>query len=129
MSDSPYDKRTNLVTITEILLQIASQYRVTILVDGLDECEQRRDILGFLRQLGRKGGYLNVLVSSRDEFDIREALSAFPRLRLETASASLDHDIGSYINHRLSHDREFKWLKETFRLTIQERLSSQAKGM
>lgn len=128
-SGSPYERRTNLGTITEVLMEIASRYRVTILVDGLDECERRRDILGFFRRLGTNGSLLNILVSSRDETDIREALSDFPRMRLEAASACLDYDIDNYIAYRLGHNREFKWLKQSFRLTIQDRLSSQAKGM
>jgi hypothetical protein len=129
VSQSPYGKRTNLGTITEVLIEIASQHRVTILVDGLDECERRRDILGLFRQLGLKGLYINILVSSRDETDIRETLSEFPRMQLEAASACLDHDIDNYIKYRLGNNREFKWLKQSFQLAIQESLSSQAKGM
>jgi hypothetical protein len=129
ISQSPYGRRTNLDTITEVLIEVASEHRVTILVDGLDECERRRDILRFFRHLGLKGLHINILVSSRDESDIRETLSNFPRMRLEAASACLDHDIESYIRNRLGNDREFKWLKQTFQLTIQECLISRAKGM
>ena len=129
MSGSPYDRRTNLATITEILIEVASQEPVTIFVDGLDECEGRRDILDFFLELGTKGMLLNILVSSRDEVDIREALSDFPRMRLEAASANLDRDIDSYINYRLAHDRDFKWLKASFQQTMRDCLSTQAKGM
>jgi hypothetical protein len=129
MSGSPYGRRTNLATITDMILEVASQHRVTIFVDGLDECEGREDILDLFRQLGTQGTLLNILVSSRDEADIREALSEFPRMRLETASACLDRDIDSYINHRLAHDRDFKWLKPYFQQIISQRLSTQAKGM
>jgi len=128
-SQSPYGKRTNLDTMTTILLEIATQNRVTILVDALDECERHRDILSFLQRLGTKGLLFNILVSSRDEANIREALSEFPRMPLEASSVCLNRDIDSYINHRLSHDREFRWLKESFQQTIRERLSTQAKGM
>ncbi|KAE9362799.1 hypothetical protein N431DRAFT_306139, partial [Stipitochalara longipes BDJ] len=128
MSQSPYGKRTNLDTITEVLMEIASQHRVTILIDALDECERHRDMLEFLQRLGTKG-FFNILVSSRDEVHIREALSEFPRMSLEASSTFLERDIASYINHRLSHDREFRWLKQSFQQTIRERLSLQAKGM
>ena len=129
MSQSPYSKRTNLDTIAEVLLEIASQHRITILVDALDECERHQDILSFLQRLGTKGVFCNVLVSSRDEADVREALLNFPRMPLEASSACLERDIDSYINHRLSHDREFKWLKQSFQQTIRERLNTEAKGM
>jgi hypothetical protein len=129
MSASPYGKRTNLGTIIEILIELTCQHRVTILVDALDECERRQDILEFFQMLGRQGSRLNILVSSRDEADIREALSDFPRMRLEAASACLDRDIEYYINYRLCHDPDFKWLKQSFKQTIRERLSTQANGM
>jgi hypothetical protein len=102
MSGSPYHRRTNLAMITDMLLEVASQHRVTIFVNGLDECEGREDILDLFRYLGTQGTLLNILVSSRDEADIREALSEFPRMRLETASACLDRDIDSHINYRLA---------------------------
>lgn len=64
ISQSPYGRQTNLDTITEVLIEIASAHRVTILVDGLDECERRRDILRFFRHLGLKGLHVHILVSS-----------------------------------------------------------------
>jgi hypothetical protein len=129
VSGSPHGRRTTFDTITEIIIEVASKHRVTILVDGLDECEKRQDILGFLRQLGQKATFAKILVSSRDETNIRQVLSHFPRMRLEASSACLDRDIDHYINYRLSHDRDFKWLKHSFQQTIRERLSTQAKGM
>ncbi|KAH7411469.1 hypothetical protein BKA64DRAFT_704576 [Cadophora sp. MPI-SDFR-AT-0126] len=129
LSGSPYDKRISLGIITEIFLEITSERCVTVLVDGLDECEKRQDILDFFQKLGTKRSYLNVLISSRDETDIREALSDFQRIRLEAVSACLNDDIDLYINHRLSHDRKFKWLKESFQQIIRHCLSTKAKGM
>lgn len=129
MSGSPYERRITLEIISEILLETAIENKITILVDGLDECENRVEILEFFSELGVKAKLMNILVSSRDETDIREAFSEMPRMRLELASAKLNHDIDSYIDHRLSHDREFKWLKESFQQTIRQRLSTEAKGM
>ena len=129
MSAAPYGKRMNLGTIIEILVNLSGQHRIVVVVDALDECESRQDILEFLQKLGTQGSFLNIIVSSRDETDIREMLSDFPRLPLEAAWASLDRDIDCYINYRLSHDRDFKWLKQTFKQTIRERLNTQALGM
>lgn len=129
VSQSPYGKRIHLSIIAEVFIEIAYQHRVTILIDGLDECQGRQDILGFIQQLSKRGKFCKILVSSRDEVDIREVLSESPRMRLETASEYLDRDIDNYISHRLGHDREFKWLKQSFQKTIRESLSSQARGM
>jgi hypothetical protein len=119
----------NVSTITDVFVEIASKHRVTILVDGLDECQKRQDILVFLRQLGTQGKFFKILVSSQDEADIREALSDVPRMRLEASSACLDRNIDNYISHRLDNDREFKWLKTSFQQVIRERLGTKAKGM
>jgi len=83
---------------------LTSQHRVAILVDALDECKRRQDILKLFWCLGKRGGPLNVLLSSRDEADIRETLSDFPRMRLEAVSDYLDRDIDCYIDYRLDHD-------------------------
>jgi hypothetical protein len=122
-------RQTDLRTFSEVLMLLTSQHRVAILVDALDECERRQDILKLFWCLGKRGGPLNVLLGSRDEADIRETLSDFPRMRLEAVSDYLDHDIDCYIDYRLDHDQAFRWLKPSFRQTIRESLSAQAKGM
>ena len=129
MSASPYGKRTDLDAIVEILIKITSQHRVAIIIDALDECENREEILAFVGKLARQKILLKILLSSRDETDIRQNLTDFPRIRLEDSSARLDNDISNYINYRLGHNRAFKWLKPSFKQTIQERLSTRAKGM
>jgi hypothetical protein len=129
MSASPYGKRTDLDAIVEILIELTSQHRVAIIIDALDECENREEILAFVGKLARQKILLKILLSSRDETDIRQNLTDFPRIRLEDSSARLDNDISNYINYRLGHNRAFKWLKPSFKQTIQERLSTRAKGM
>lgn len=129
MSGSSDERRISIKAITEIFLEIAAENEVAILVDGVDELEKRQDILDFLKAIGTDRALMKILVSSRDEFDIREAFSQLPRMCLETASATLNHDIDSYIDHRLTHGREFKLLKESFQQTIRQRLSKEAKGM
>jgi hypothetical protein len=129
MSASPYGQRTDLDTIIEILVDLSCQHRIVIVVDALDECGERDGILQLLRKLSTQGSLLNVLVSSRDETDIGEMLSDFPRLPLEAAWASIDRDIDFYINYRLVHEKDFKWLKPSFKQIIQDRLNTQAIGM
>jgi hypothetical protein len=129
LSTSPNGKRPNIGTITKILTELTSQYRVAILVDALDECERRKEILQLFQRLNSHGRRLALLVSSRDEADIREALADLQPFRLETSSDYLDRDIDYYINHRLGHDQDFKWLKQSFKHAIRERLRKQAHGM
>jgi hypothetical protein len=128
-STASRSRQTDLHTFSEILISLTSQHRVAILVDALDECERRQDILKLFWYLGKRGGPLSIFLGSRDEADIRETLSDFPRMRLEAVSDYLDRDIDCYIDYRLDHDQEFRWLKPSFRQTIRESLSAQAKGM
>jgi len=129
MTAPAYGKRSNVDTIIDLLVELTSQNGIAIVIDALDECEERDSILDSLRKLSVQGRYLKILLSSRDEADIRENLSEFPRMRLETASASLAGDIDHYINHRLDHDLGFRWLKPSFKQVIRERLSTEAQGM
>lgn len=129
MSASPYIRRTNLDTIIKILVDLSCQHRVVIVVDALDECGSREDILQFFRKLGTQGSLLNILVSGRDQTDISDMLSDFPRLPLEAAWASIDRDIDYYINYRLSHERDFMWLKQNYKQIIRDRLNAKAMGM
>lgn len=101
---------------------------MAILVDALDECERQLDILKLFCRLGMQGDPLNLLLSSRDEVDIREMLSDFPRMRLEAVSDCLDRDIYCYIDYRLDYNPEFRRrkLKSSFKQTIRESLRVQA---
>ncbi|KAJ9412638.1 hypothetical protein QL093DRAFT_2548541 [Fusarium oxysporum] len=89
---------TDLRTLSEILMLLTSK----------SSC-----ILELFRQLGTQGHHLNILLSSRDEADIREVLSDFPRIRLESVSNCF---------------RMLK-LKPSFRETILQSLRVQASGM
>lgn len=129
MGASTHGQRMNIDTIIEILVDLSHQQRIAIAIDALDECEERDALLQMLQTLAAQGSLLNVLVSSRDETDIREMLSDFPRLPLEEASSSIDRDIEFYISYRLGHEKDFKWLKPTFKQIIQDRLNTQAVGM
>ncbi|KAF4436368.1 hypothetical protein F53441_13284, partial [Fusarium austroafricanum] len=124
-------RHRNLHTFSEILMLLTSQHRVAILVDALDECERQLDILKLFSRLGTQGNPLNLLFSSRDEVEIREMLSDFPRIRLDAVCDCLDRDIGCYIDYRLEHDPEFRRrkLKPSFKQKIRESLKIQANGM
>ena len=124
-------KQRDLHTFIKILKLLASQHRIAILVDALDECEGQSHILELFCHLGSQRDSSNILLSSRDMVDIQEKLSDFPRMRLEDVPDCVGRDIGCYIDYRLDHDPEFRRLKleTSFRETIRESLRVQANGM
>ncbi|KAH7323578.1 hypothetical protein BKA65DRAFT_71178 [Rhexocercosporidium sp. MPI-PUGE-AT-0058] len=126
---SSYSKQSGLETLFNILHSLTSTYQVIIVVDALDECEGSFDILRILKRLVHTAIDLKILFSSRDEVDIREQMTEYPRLRLEDVSTHLALDIDRYVDFRLTYDSNFRWLKPSFKQDIQKTLSSKAKGM
>jgi hypothetical protein len=79
----------------EVLDCIAKQtFEMTYLViDGLDECLNRQLVLDGIRQLCKASDHtksLKVLLSSRPEYDIRQALSTTPAFSIEPRHIELD---------------------------------------
>ncbi|KAF7536781.1 hypothetical protein G7054_g4255 [Neopestalotiopsis clavispora] len=84
-----------------------------IIIDALDECTQRQNLMKVLREIFRwqiEG--LHLLVTSRREGDIENTLGQILEKRsiLSIQTEAVTHDIQLYIHERLSHDgRLQKW--------------------
>ena len=66
--------------------------KIHIVVDGIDEIEDRKDILNLFASLGRRGinENINVLVVSRRESDIGQLLRNFIHLSIHPSNTKLD---------------------------------------
>jgi hypothetical protein len=115
--------------LIEALEAFAKESKIILLIDALDESEKCQELLGYLSELQNIKGSINVLVTGRNALHIEEALSSFTRLRLESCETEMDHDILSYIDHRLQFDRKLKWLKPAVRSDIAQILSTKSLGM
>jgi hypothetical protein len=88
---------------------------VYILIDALDESPQgtqRDDVLKSImtvRDWSMPG--LHLLVTSRDELDIRESLNATSNEKVAMKNDGIDQDISNFISKKLSTDLKFrtKW--------------------
>lgn len=105
-----------------------------IIIDALDECVQREDLLKVIRMIFSwqiKG--LHLLVTSRREGDIDNTLGQLLNKRsiLSIRAEDLTHDIQLYINKRLYDDvRLQKWCKDPIlRQRIETSLLQHAHGM
>ncbi|KAK2752447.1 hypothetical protein FQN54_008109 [Arachnomyces sp. PD_36] len=120
------------VLIEYLRHMIQKFHHVYILLDALDESpryNQREDVLDALEKM-RKWSFpgLHLLVTSRDEPDIRQSLSPAPDQGVIMKNAEIDKDISSFISTRLSIDpRLQRWKAHHDR--IQEALGKGAQGV
>ena len=103
---------------------------VYVIVDALDECQDRRSLLEGLKDIRSwKQRNLHIFVTSRREIDIEEVLypSATDMISLE--ESAVDEDILTYIRYQLQHDGRLSiWLEETQEV-VETALIKGANGM
>jgi len=109
-------QQPSLQALLEVVPQLVRKFtHVYIVLDALDECTQRLELMAMLETLA--GWHLDVvhlLVASRKERDIEISLGSYMK---EDDTVSLqrdvvDEDIGRYVRDRLSEDKRLeKWNK------------------
>ena len=107
---------------------------IYIILDALDECEDRHELLPNLEQIvSWEDVNLHVLVTSRREIDIDEALTPFSssRNRINIHNTLVNADIRTYVHDRLQVDRKLKrWQKDlNTQREIEDTLMRKADGM
>lgn len=120
----------------EILFQILieSSEKTFIVLDALNDCEDRQELLNFFETVLAWGSNkLNVIVTSRKlkEFDDFFGDRLQEKNRLSIQNQRVDEDIRSYVNGKLQHDRRFRrWQSHpTVQEEIQTRLIEKCDGM
>jgi Cdc6-like AAA superfamily ATPase len=113
-----------------ILKEMIEGYnRTYIILDALDECLERQDLLEVIEQIHEwKLPQLHMLVTSRMLRDIEEVLEPLiePRNRICIQSAAVDSDIEIYVDYRLRNDRKLRrWIKHA---KAQEEIKNTLKG-
>jgi hypothetical protein len=108
--------------------------QVFIVLDALDECTQRGDLMEMLEtMMGWKVPNLHLLMTSRKERDIESSLEDYVdgQNRICLQSAVIDKDIQRYVRQRLSDDKRLqKWAKDASMMgQIETVLMNGAKGM
>ncbi|GAP83716.1 putative ankyrin repeat protein [Rosellinia necatrix] len=115
------------------LHQIIRGFRnVYILIDALDESPRNKHRETTLQTLTdmRSWGELrmHLLVTSRDEVDIRDELQAMAAEVIEMGNDAVDRDIASFVSQNLRENKQLrKW--EKYHDQIQETLIGGAKGV
>src|SRR5438034_5490954 len=122
-----------VAVLIEYLQHLIQKFRqVYILLDALDESPrycQRDQVLKTLQRI-RKWSLpgLHLLVTSRDEPDIRESLSPARDQEVVMKNAEINQDISNLISCQLNTDPKLqKW--RAFHDQIQQVLADRAQGM
>lgn len=117
--------------MTTILRQMVKSFDVTyIVLDALDECKNREDLLEFLEALLRWNiDNLHVLTTSRKDNDIATSLEPLVTCQLCLPSAFVNADIRIHIMERLSNDPKLKKWPVNVRKEIEDALMRGANGM
>ncbi|SCO87596.1 uncharacterized protein FRV6_11723 [Fusarium oxysporum] len=105
---------------------------VYIVLDALDESPRDKHREGMLQCLAELRAWsepgLHLIVSSRDEVDIREELSALSEETIKMKNHSIDRDISSFISEHLRNNRRLrKW--EEHHARIEAALTTRAQGV
>lgn len=128
-------RQPSLHALLEVLPQVMQQFtHVYIVLDALDECTQRLELMNLLETVaGRQLDNMHLLMTSREERDIERSLKNYVK---EEGTICLqqdvvDKDIQRYVQQRLSDDQTLaKWNKDVaVRQEIEDALIRGARGM
>lgn len=121
---------------TQDALEVALQQildlpgKTFIILDALDECKEREELLLLLEHLTLWGaGNLHVLATSRRERDIEESLKPLVTSEICLQSALVNVDIDTHISQRLQNDPKLKRWPARIREEIKDALMEGAQGM
>ena len=119
--------------LTDHLKRLIQRFHhVYIVLDALDESPRNGarghvlDIIGMMQKWSLQG--LHLLVTSRDEPDIRQSLHPSSHQEVKMENSGIDKDIADFISGRLREDRRLqKW--SSYSEKIQKTLAKRAKGV
>lgn len=103
--------------LLEVIRQVAQEFaHVYVVLDALDECSQRSELMDMLKTMARwRLDNLHLLMTSRKEWDIERSLEGY--VEEEDAGCLqrdvVDKDIQRYVQQRLHNDKGLaKWNKD-----------------
>lgn len=113
------------------LQHILRSFRQTFIVlDALDECNEREELLGLIRNLTSwKVEKLHVLATSRRERDIEESLLPLINDQICIQSALVNADIRTHVREQLRSDPKLQKWHPDIQMEIEQTLTDGAQGM
>ena len=116
-----------LTTLRRIFEQLGESY---IILDALDESKDREELLEWIQQVSNWGlKNVHILVTSRKENDIDDALSSLLTCQIRMQSTLIDADIVAFVRDKLVQDPKLKKWPDKVRAEIETTLIEGACGM
>jgi ankyrin repeat domain-containing protein 50 len=122
-------RTASLDEMTETFAKVADGQRIYLILDALDECSECAVLLKTLEKVLHFKHSINLLVTSRKEYDIEVALSRLIKENTSMEDKRVDPDVRIHVEKILQEDPQLRaWDSET-KEEISEALVSGAKGM
>ena len=121
----------NVAELKDVIRRMTSSApSIYLVIDALDECQERESLLEFMGELQGWGlANLHVFATSRQETDIEDSLNSIATHKISLEESVVDTDILTYVEHQLQNDAMLsKWSKE-IRNEIKTALTEGANGM
>jgi Cdc6-like AAA superfamily ATPase len=125
------DSEPSLADLLRVLEELIRGYdRIYIVVDAVDESNERHDLLRILRDLATDFRFQNVsiLATSREYTDIEDVLLNFSA-RISMRNPLLDQDIKRYVESELRRHPTMSTWPADIQHEVLEALSAKANGM
>jgi KaiC/GvpD/RAD55 family RecA-like ATPase len=128
-------QQVSLQALLEVVEQAMKDLkRIYVVLDALDECKQRSELLDVLRTVAKwRLHNLHLLMTSRKEKEIESSLEDYVHADCQICLQSdvVDKDISRYVQQRLSSDKSLiKWSQDiAIRQEIEVALMRGAHGM
>ena len=108
----------------------ASALPVYVVVDALDECRDRRTLLGGLQEIRSwNQENLHIFLTSRRETEIEDTVCHLATDTISLEESVVDKDILTYIRYQLRHDDRLSKWSEEIQEEIETALMNGANGM
>jgi hypothetical protein len=115
-----------------LLLVLRQFHRVYLIVDALDECTDRSELLDWIEEIMCwKFGRLHVFATSREDVDIKNGLKKLSPVAIRLGGDSVNADIATYLDGKLRPDPKRKtWRDDTdTRNEVKTSLAEGSQGM
>src|SRR5579859_3464676 len=108
--------------VTTLISVLGGSHQTYLIMDALDECSERKELLKTIRQVIQTLAQVNMLVTGREEQDITEGLQGVISNSISLECGGLNADIKRYIHKCLENDGEWQTCEPTIKQEVQEAL-------
>ncbi len=123
-------RQPTLGEVTDLIVALSALApKIYIILDALDECQNRDKLLEAIIALKRSAVEAKFFVTSRQEQDIIEGLTENGFAPMTILEDAIKHDIELYISSTLHNDTHLCRLPEELKRHIQNTLTAGAKSM